>query len=407
MKYFFLAITAICIHFNGYSQSFSPEKVGKHIKYLASDKLKGRGPGSKGDKLSQKYIIKQFTEIGLIPKGTAGFRQPFAYSEHLNPHEQTAGGSAFNTANVVGFLDNGAENTIVIGGHFDHLGTDGRHSSLDANPAGKIHNGADDNASGTAGVIELARYFAKNTQKEAYNFLFIAFSGEEAGLMGSKYFTENPTIDLSKVDFMINLDMIGRLNKGRTVIIHGVGTSNAFVPLIHNMISPFALATDSAGVGPSDHTSFYLKDIPVLFFFTGVHSDYHKPSDDFDKINVPGETEVLSYIAMMTDSLCKYPKLAFQKTRTREAKTSSFRVSLGVMPDYAFSGEGLRIDGVTEDKPAEKAGLKKGDIVTKLGEYDIKDIYSYMDALNQFEKGKKTTVTVKRGTETLTMEVTF
>jgi Zn-dependent M28 family amino/carboxypeptidase len=407
MKYFFFGILIACFSISGFAQQFSKEKAAKHIQYLSSDKLKGRGPGSKGDKLSQNYIVKQFQEIGLTPKGTKGYLQPFSYAERVNPHEESGTGGTYSTANVVGYLDNSAKYTIIIGAHFDHLGTDGRHSSLDANPVNKIHNGADDNASGTAGVIELARYFAKNNTKEAYNFLFIGFSGEEAGLMGSKYFTENPTIDLKNANFMINMDMIGRLNEGKTLIIHGVGTSPVFVPLLKNNPSGFTLALDSAGVGPSDHTSFYLKDIPVLFFFTGVHSDYHKPSDDFDKINVQGEVEVLSYVAMITDSLCKYPKLPFLKTKTKEAKTSSFKVSLGVMPDYAFSGEGLRIDGVTEGKPAEKAGLKKGDIITKIGTYDIKDIYSYMDALNQFEKGKTTTLTIKRGTEVLSMEVTF
>ncbi|MBX7241889.1 MAG: M20/M25/M40 family metallo-hydrolase [Bacteroidia bacterium] len=407
MKYFFLSIFIVCSSLSGFTQQFSKEKAAKHIQYLSSDKLKGRGPGSKGDKLSQKYITRQFQDIGLTPKGTNGYLQPFSYSERVNPHEESGTGGTYSTANVVGYLDNGSKYTIIIGAHFDHLGTDGRHSSLDANPSGKIHNGADDNASGTAGVIELARYFAKNGAKEAYNFLFICFSGEEAGLMGSKYYTENPTIDLKNAHFMINMDMIGRLNEGKTLIVHGVGTSPVFVPLLKNNPGGFTLALDSAGVGPSDHTSFYLKDIPVLFFFTGVHSDYHKPSDDFDKINIQGETDVLAYVAAITDSLCRYPKLTFLKTKTKEAKTSSFKVSLGVMPDYAFSGEGLRIDGVTEGKPAEKAGLKKGDIITKIGTYDIKDIYSYMDALNQFEKGKTTTLTIKRGTEELTMNVTF
>ncbi len=390
-----------------FGQEFSKGNAAKHIKYLASDKLKGRAPGTKGDKQAQQYIIKQFKAAGLSPKGTDGFLQPFSYAEKSNPHDAHATGNTYSTANVIGYLDNGAENTIIIGAHFDHLGTDGRHSSLDANPLGKIHNGADDNASGTAGVIELGRYFVQNNRKEPYNFLFICFSGEEAGLMGSKYFTENPTITLSKTHFMLNMDMIGRLNEAKTLVVHGVGTSPVFVPLLKNNSGGFTLVMDSAGVGPSDHTSFYLKDIPVLFFFTGVHSDYHKPSDDFEKINLQGETEILAYIASICDSLCNYPKLAFTKTKTKESKTTSFKVSMGVMPDYSYQGEGMRIDGVTEGKPAEKAGLQKGDIIIKIGEIAVKDIYSYMDALNQFDKGKTTTVTIRRGNEILTQSVTF
>jgi Zn-dependent M28 family amino/carboxypeptidase len=181
---------------------------------------------------------------------------------------------------------------------------DGQGSSLDANPKEKIHNGADDNASGVAGVIELARYFASNNKTENTNFLFACFSGEELGLIGSKFLTENSPVDNGSVTYMINMDMIGRLDpQSRALMIHGTGTSPVWEPLLKKLSPKFSIKTDSSGTGPSDHTSFYLKDIPVLHFFTGAHSDYHKPSDDFEKINYAGEADVLKLIAQIINEL--------------------------------------------------------------------------------------------------------
>lgn len=391
------------------AQSISAQNVLKHIKYLASDKLEGRAPGSKGDKLAQAYIVKHFTKLGLTPLGTNGYLQAFSHKMSMNPHEPNPNGKLINGCNIAAFLDNGAENTIIIGGHYDHLGTDGFHASLEANPEGKIHNGADDNASGTAGVLELARHFATNDKKEAYNFLFLCFSAEEEGLIGSKYFTEHPTLDLNKVHFMINMDMIGRLNDStQTLIVMGTGTSAAFETTLKNTPTPLHLKLDSAGVGPSDHTSFYLKNIPVLFFFTGQHTDYHKPSDDWQKINAEGEAKVLDFIVNLTQTLCTMPKLTFLETKAREdKKVASFKVTLGIMPDYANTEEGVHVDGVTDNKPAFKAGIKKGDMILQIGEYKIKDIYDYMDALAKFKKGDKTTVIFRQKGVEKTAEVEF
>lgn len=400
-------LIAICTSSVLQAQFFSVEKIAAHIQYLASDKLQGRAPGTKGEKLSQKYIIKEFEAIGLSPKGSEGFLQPFQFNLSLNPHDAKAGGVSQKGSNIVGYLDNNAPYTIIIGGHYDHLGKGEGHFSLDADPKGKIHNGADDNASGTAGVIELARYFAKNNIQEKCNFLFICFSAEESGLIGSKYYTEHPTIELNKVQCMFNMDMIGRLNEERNLMVFGIGTSPVFVPLLANTKNDFTIKTDSAGVGPSDQTSFYLKDIPVLFFFTGVHSDYHKPSDDFEKINTKGETEVLSFVAKLADSLANYPKIPFLKTRTKEKQGAAFKVSLGIMPDYSFDKGGVRADDVVENKPAKKAGLQKGDIILQIGDYPTNEIYAYMEALAKFKAGDKTTVKVKRGEEIKTFEIKF
>lgn len=412
MKYFVLTIAAFLLANTAVfcqQSSISEKKLHKHVAYLASDKLKGRGTGTPEERMAANYIAKQFRKIGLTPKGTDGtFFHKFSFKKSSDPHGGVdAAAKPLSAQNVAGYLDNGAEYTIVIGAHYDHLGMGLDHNSLDANPEGKIHNGADDNASGTAGVIELARFLAKNGVKEQHNFLFLCFSGEELGLYGSKKYTETPTIDLAKVSFMINMDMIGRLNEEKKVVVGGVGTAPDFVPTLKNLKSDLGMKLDSAGVGPSDHTSFYLKNIPVLFFFTGQHSDYHKPTDDVEKVNFPGATQIISTVAEVIQTLDKQPKLKFQETKSKEGANVSFKVTLGIMPDYTWDGEGVHVDGVTDGKPASKAGILKGDIIVGLGDINVKTIQDYMKGLSMFKKGDTTNVKVKRGTEEKTMQATF
>ena len=314
--------------------------------------------------------------------------------------------------NVIGFLDNGAARTVVLGAHYDHLGYGEDGNSMLRTGEKAIHNGADDNASGTAALIELARIL-KNTKQKNNNYLFIAFSAEELGLNGSKFFTEHPTIDFSKVNYMINMDMVGRLNDSSQVVtIGGYGTSPQWSSLIdpNNKKNPFTIRIDSSGTGPSDHTSFYRKDIPVLFFFTGLHSDYHKPTDDFDKINYTGETKIINYISgIVLSPLTTNQKLAFTKTRETQSASSmrSGGVTMGIMPDYTFAGAGVRCDGVTDGRPAQKAGLKAGDIIIKVGDYTVSSMESYMQTLGKFQKGEKAKVKFKRGNEEMETEVQF
>ncbi|MBS1508239.1 MAG: M20/M25/M40 family metallo-hydrolase [Bacteroidetes bacterium] len=405
MKSHWFSLGLLFFAFNCSAQ-IDEAKIRHHIKTLASDSLNGRGTGSEGERMAAAYIEGQFKKLKLEPKGEGkNYKQPFPFKGGVH------GAGAEGTANnLVAYLDNHAAQTIIIGAHYDHLGLGENGSSLDANPQGKIHNGADDNASGVAGLIELARHFAKNKTKEKYNFLFIAFSGEELGLFGSKYFTEHPTIDLSTVNYMINLDMVGRLDPvTKALAVSGTGTS----PVWENELKKLStdelkIKTDSAGVGPSDHTSFYLKNIPVLHFFTGSHSDYHKPSDDWQKINYKGEKAVLELIVKLVEDLDSTPKLAFLTTKNKSTTSSrSFKVTMGVMPSYTSSEEGLKVDGVTDGKPAQKAGIVTGDLIVQIGDYPIKDIQAYMEALGKFKKGDVVPVKVKRNSETISVNVTF
>jgi hypothetical protein len=308
--------------------------------------------------------------------------------------------------NVIGYIDNGAAHTVILGAHYDHLGYGEDHNSLWTGKP-EIHNGADDNASGTAAVIELAKML-KNSKLKKNNYLFICFSGEELGLYGSKYFTENPTIPLDAVDYMINFDMVGRLNNStHGLTIGGYGTSPSWGKLLPEKTKSLNVKFDSSGIGPSDHTSFYLKDIPVLFFFTGTHADYHKPTDDADKINFEGEFRVLQYVENVLKETNASDKLAFSKTREPKMESAHFTVSLGFMPDYTFSGTGVRADGIIDGKIAQKIGMKAGDVIVKLGDFNITDINNYMTALSKFKKGDTTKVTVMRGKEEKSFDVVF
>lgn len=380
--------------------------IKKNVAFLAADDLEGRAIGTEGEQKAAQYLAKEFKNMGLLPKGTEGFFQPFTVSKPSNPHEEAVigtDGTGITGRNVVGFLDKKANKTIVIGAHFDHLGLGGS-GSLHRGDS-DIHNGADDNASGTAALLALADIF-KHRELNS-NVLFIAFSGEENGLWGSNYFVKNPTIDLAKVNYMINMDMVGRMNEEKSLAVYGVGTSPSF-PLILDPINSDSLkiVTTESGVGPSDHTSFYLQDLPVLHFFTGQHEDYHKPTDDSDKINYEGLVKVVRYISRVIDQLDAEPKLAF--TRTKDSSDSPrFTVSMGVVPDYMFDGKGMRIDGVSEGKPAQAAGLQKGDIVIQLGDSTIYDMMSYMRALSAFQKGDSTKVVIERADQKVEATVKF
>jgi len=379
------------------------------VYFLADDKLEGRETGTPTEKESAKYLAERFKNMGLDPKGTDEYLQYFTFKPKTHPHGEATFvdgkvDSTITGVNVVAYIDNKAENTVIIGAHYDHLGH-GIEGTLHRGEKNAIHNGADDNASGVAVMMNLAsKLKGKSTNN---NYLFISFSGEEMGLLGSNYWVKNPTIDTKKVNYMINMDMVGRLNEERAIAVYGVGTSPKFSQALFANNKDFKLTEKESGVGPSDHTSFYLADMPVLHFFTGQHEDYHKPTDDADKLNYEGMEAISEYLMAIIADLDNDGKLAFRKTKNESDNTPEFKVTLGVVPDYLYDGKGMRLDGITEDKPAHGAGMKKGDIVLKVGEFEITDMMSYMKCLSKFEKGQKAMVEVERDGKIVELEVTW
>jgi hypothetical protein len=348
--------------------------------------------------------------------------------------------------NVVAVLDGSdrllKNETIIIGAHYDHLGRGGEGSL--APRSGEIHHGADDNASGTAGVLELARVLVAQRPKLKRTVVFIAFSGEEEGLLGSNYYVNHPFTPLTNTVAMINMDMIGRM-KDRKLVIGGVGTAKEWRDLlgtvnrigdsenlepvaskgqpitgparVNNVVGApiamrpltemFELTLNEDGYGPSDHSSFYSKQVPVLFFWTGTHNDYHKPSDTFEKINYNDEAQILTMVARIVRHLDASDKRLTFTTAKSDAtpRSGGFRVYLGTIPNYADSNNGLLIDGVRDDSPAAKAGLKAGDRIVKIGTRDVKNVYDYTYALGEMKAGEEYVLEVVRGTEKLTLKI--
>ena len=369
------------------------EKLKRDVIYLSSDELEGRNTGSESEKIAADYIIEKLKIYKVKPKGTKGFLQKFTAKINANPHTNTVA-KEITGQNVVGYIDNQSKNTVIIGAHYDHIGY-GEYGSRYFGDR-DVHNGADDNASGVSVMIQLADQLKSIKD---YNFLFIAFSGEEYGLYGSSFYAKNPTINLDNVSYMINFDLIGRYVDSVGLAVNGVGTSSSWNDLLaqSNENFDFKLVTSESGVGPSDHTSFYLQNIPVLHFFTGQHDDYHTPRDDYDKINFEGMQKILLFVTRLIKNSTKIENFDFVETATETKDVPKFKVTLGIMPDYMYSGKGLRIDGVSKAKVADSYGILKGDIVTKIGNVDVLDIMSYMQGLSKYEKEKKALVEVKRG----------
>ena len=347
--------------------------------------------------------------------------------------------------NVIGVLEGSdrllKNETIIVGAHYDHLGTGGEGSL--APRSGEIHHGADDNASGTAGVIELARLFTSQRPKPKRTIVFMCFSGEEEGLLGSNYYVNHPVVPLANTVAMINMDMIGRM-KDRKLIVGGVGTAKEWremigsgnvaqsvqvtamagaappsgMPVVVSANGRPIMSVDSSkafdltlqedGYGPSDHSSFYAKQIPVLFFWTGTHNDYHKPSDTFDKINYNDEARVLSLVARIVrdlDNADKRLTYTVAKSDAPAGRSTGFRVYLGTIPNYSDSNDGLLLDGVRDESPAARAGLKAGDKIVKIGTRQIKNVYDYTYALGEMKAGDEYVIEVMRAGERLSLKI--
>ncbi len=467
-----------------------------HIRYLSSDKLEGRRTGEPGAMAAAKYVADRFEIFKLKPgvplhNGKASYMQPFP-GKDSTPENPVTG---YNVIGILAGTDPKLKNeAFVIGAHYDHLGHGGE-GSLALNSK-EIHHGADDNASGVAAIIEMARQFSRE-RKNKRTIIFIAFSGEEEGLLGSKYYVNNPVFPIESTVAMINLDMVGRLHDDK-LTIGGIGTASEFKQLVEKINStnakstdlptpdklmegliveklkkagisgvlvfvnngevtvsgnapkdqvpammvaafeakptkvinninvkpnstkvvfvtrfryrPFILQLNEDGFGPSDHSSFYTKKIPVLFFFTGTHLDYHKPSDTADKINYKGEAKVISYITMIAKAIDQNP---VRPTYTVAKSTASpgggragITITLGTIPSYTDSTDGMVIDGVRDDSPAAKAGLKANDKIVKLAGHDINNVQDYTKVLGTMKAGEEYEIVIIRGGERLTLKIT-
>jgi hypothetical protein len=305
--------------------------------------------------------------------------------------------------NVAGYWNNNAPTTVVIGGHFDHLGFGGAGSRSPGVVA--LHPGADDNASGTAGLLETARYLI-HSNLTGNNYIFIAFGVEEKGLIGSRYFVNSDAYDMSRINYMFNLDMIGR-SKDNNLSLIGTGSSPSWDAIIDGVAHEgLTIRKSPGGLGGSDHAPFYLKGIPVLFFFTGIHDDYHRPGDTPDKVNFEGTENILDVAINIISSLDGQSRLAFSQSQQNETvRRRSDGVSLGVMPDHVYTGNGLRVLAVMPERAASRAGMQNGDVIVRINNHEISEIQSYMRALNQLRPGTTAEVTVKRGDQVLTLPV--
>lgn len=379
------------------------------IRYLADDALAGRLAGSAGERCAGEYIAGEFAKQQLRPAGDAGtFFQSLSLASALNPH--APGGTG---RNVLAALDGAdprlKDEWIVIGAHYDHLGEGGTRSSL-APEEKAIHNGADDNASGVSVVLSAARAFAAGP-RPARSVLFIAFTGEESGLLGSTHFVAHPTI-AGRMTAMINLDMVGRLGAG-PLIVYGVDTAEQWRTLVEPAAARagIQIATRGEGYGPSDHTAFYSKDIPVLHLFTNTHGDYHKPTDDADKIDAAGLEKVTRMVVEIASAVAARPEqLTLKRGAGKPPAANSGGTGgtyLGSVPDFSPVERGVRLSGVTPGSPADKAGVRAGDIIVGMGQLEVADLQGLTDALRAHKSGDTVPLRLIRDGKALALEVTL
>lgn len=373
------------------------------VRVLADDALAGRLAGSEGERCAGDYIAARFAEIGLEPAGVDGYFQDVPLASALNPH--APGGTGRNVAAFLPGSDPALRDEyVVIGAHYDHLGTGGRGSL--APGVDDIHNGADDNASGVAAMLDVARRLKAQPPKRSV--LFLAFTGEESGLLGSAFWTGNPTRPLESAIAMLNMDMVGRLGDG-PLIVYGTGTAREWESVLDELGSAVGveMSYQPEGYGPSDHTSFYTRDVPVLHFFTNTHEDYHKPSDDWDRIDVAGLEKVSTLVTQTARRIADAPqRLALvrgvgqPRQQATEGQARGSGAWLGTVPDYAAAERGVRIGGVTPGSPAETAGMKGGDILIGMAGREIADLQAMFEVLSSQKPGDTIELVVLRdGTE--------
>lgn len=380
------------------------------VRYLAHDALGGRLAGSPQERCAADYVAAEMARIGLSPAGEdGGWFQEVELATTLNPHAPRGTGR-----NVLGRIPGAhpslGEEVVVVGAHLDHLGA-GAFGSLAPEGAGRVHNGADDNASGVGALLAAAERLVAGPAP-ARTILFLAFTGEEFGLLGSAHFVAEPTVPLERVRAMLNLDMVGRL-EGHPLIVYGVGTAEEWPALVEAKAALAGLAVDMVpdGYGPSDHTSFYRMDIPVLHLFTNTHADYHAPGDDAERIDYAGLERVSVVVAELAAELAAAERrltlVRGAGRPPRPAGGGGYGAYLGSIPDFTPVERGVKLSGVRDGSPAEEAGLRAGDIVVGFGDMEIADLMALTEALRRHEPGQMVEITLLRDGEEIRTRATL
>ena len=387
------------------------------IAVLAHDSLAGREAGTPGGAAAAEWIADRFAELGLLaPEGghlqSFAFPRPRANDPHAEvaPRAVTAGESSDDatavTANVVGIVRGTdpalSDQAVVIGAHYDHLG---RAAAPGERVAGSlepgtdaVHNGADDNASGVAGLLELAGHFAD--RPPARTVVFLAFGAEELGILGSRHWVKNPLWPMEQTVAMVNLDMIGRMRERLTV--YGTGTSEIWPALLDSIEAAGAPEIQRVpdGIGPSDHAAFYPEGVPVIALFTGTHEEYHRPTDDVELVHAAGAADVARFAAALVAAVADGREVPWTEAPRTERRAMAFSVGLGVIPDYGFPGTGLAVASVRPGGPAATAGLAAGDVVIRLAGREVADVYAYTEVLSELKADEAVEVVyVREGTE--------
>ncbi len=388
------------------SLDIEAEDLEMHIRWLADPELEGRLAGTRHEARAANYIADYFMQFGLEPGGDDDtYLQSFTLE---GPVTQAMGVEGHLSRNVIGIVP-GLQETdtyIVVGAHFDSQGMGGV-ISLDTSDESVVHPGADDNASGTAGLLELAHFFSQFQPNRT--LVFVAFSGEELGLLGSRYFTDSSILPSGEIIAMVNLDMIGRMEDNRLSVL-GTGTASVWPDLIDSSnLDTLEISQIARGTGASDHASFYEKGIPVLHYFTGTHEDYHRPGDTADKINYEGTTRVVLHAKRVIAGLdtLAVEELEFIAGNRQQQHRPMQGPMLGVMPDYSFDGSGLKIENVRSGDPGDEAGMADGDIIVEMNGESVTDIYGYMELIGKYNYGDRVEFLIVRNGEELLLEVQF
>ena len=396
------------------AESESAARILADIRWLADDAREGRGVGTAGLEAAARYIARRFEEIGLEPGGTDGYFQRF----QLDPASPIVANTQLGgepIENVVGILPGRgrlARQVVVIGAHYDHLGLGTRGYagfSRDTAPVGVVHNGADDNASGTAALLETARWLAGRRAVDRRTFVFVAFTAEELSTAGSMYYVEHPVMPNDSTIVMLNYDMVGRPS-GDTLAVGGIGSAAELSSTVDRVNARYGLSIRKQDDpwGRSDHAVFYGKSIPVLHFYTSLHADYHTATDDWERINPEGEARIVAFATDLAWEMATRPDdvtyLAFERP---PAPAGGPRASLGTVPDMVTAGEGMRVQAVRAGTAAEEAGLQAGDVITQIGDVEVKSIYGLQEALTTYKRGETVTIVFLRHGERLETQATL